>query len=106
MCSTLAFAQDQPLPQEKTPQDQQMPNFLPDENPADIPNMEFLGGHGTDAATGEPHYYMDTESGLYFDFDEKVVRDFRSGREYTFEELKNLLRKERGAPQELKKKRI
>jgi len=100
------FAQDQaPLP-EKDPQKQPMPNFLPDEGASDIPNMEFLGGYGTDPQSGEPAYYMDTESGLYFDFQGKIIRNFKTGKEYTFEELEKLLRKERDVPQELKKKRI
>lgn len=100
LCSN-AYAQIQPRPEEKPTQSQQMPNFLPDEVPADIPNMEFLGGYGTDPQTGKPQYYMDTESGLYFDFDEKVVRDFNTGKEYTFEELKKMLRQEQEKPREL-----
>jgi hypothetical protein len=96
------YAQDQPQP----PQGKHMPNYLPDETPAEMPNTEFLGGYGSDPLTGQPHYYMDTESGLYFDFQEKIVRNFKTGKEYTFEELEKLLRKERDVPQELKKKRI
>lgn len=100
------YAQTQPQPEDKAPQHPQMPNFLPDKAPADIPNMEFLSGHGTDPQTGEPYFYMDTESGLYFDFREKIVRDFKTGKEYTFGELSELFRKERENPQEHKKKRI
>lgn len=83
-----------------------MPNYIPENLPADIPNMGFLGGHGTDSQTGETHYYMDSESGLYYDFREKIVRDFKTGKEYTFEKLKKLLRKEKEKPKELQKMRI
>jgi hypothetical protein len=100
------YAQTRPQPEDKGPQDQQMPNYMPEDFPADIPNMEFLSGHGTDPQTGEPHYYMDTESGLYFDYREKIVRDFKTGKEYTFEELEKLLRQEKEKPQGLQKKRI
>ncbi len=103
--NTSALAQGQPQPEENAPQGQQMPNVLPGEAPTDIPNMEFLGGYGTDPQTGEPHYCMDTESGLYFDFREKIVRDFKTGKAYTFEELEKLLREENGKPRELQKRR-
>ena len=96
------YAQDQPQP----PQGKHMPNYLPDETPAEMPNVEFLGGYGTDPQTGEPAYYMDTESGLYFDFQGKIIRNFKTGKEYTFEELEKLLHKERDVPQKLKKKLI
>ncbi|MFP4094406.1 MAG: hypothetical protein ACLFUB_07975 [Cyclobacteriaceae bacterium] len=104
--SSWSVAQVQPQPRESEPQDRQMPNYLPDEAPADIPNMEFLRGHGTDPVTGEPHYYMDPESGLYFDFREKIIRDFKTGKAYTFKELEKLLRKEPEKPEVPKKSRI
>jgi hypothetical protein len=100
------YAQVQPQPEENAPQDLQIPNFLPDKALTDIPNMEFLGGHGTDPVTGEPHYFLDSESGLYFDFREKIVRDFKTGKEYTFKELEKLLREEKERSRELYKKRI
>lgn len=101
-----AYAQAQPQPKGKAPQDMQMPKYMPEDLPADIPNMDFLGSYGTDPQTGKPHYYMDSESGLYFDFKEKVVRDYKTGKEYTFEELKKLLREKKEKPRKLQKKRI
>lgn len=68
-----------------------MPQLAPDASPENMPNTRFLKSYGSDPATGEPHYFMDTESGLYFDFDEKKVRNFKNGEVYTFEEVKRLL---------------
>jgi hypothetical protein len=58
-----------------------------------MPNVEFLGSYSTDPETGKPRYYLDTDSGLYFDFDQEVIKDFQTGESYTFEELKELLRR-------------
>jgi hypothetical protein len=86
-----SFAQEQKQSDPQANSEYDMPNLTPDISSDNMPNTEFLKSYGSDPDTGKPHYYMDTESGLYFDFDEKKVRNYKNGEVYTFEEVKKLL---------------
>jgi hypothetical protein len=95
VCSLL-LASASLFVQEMIPKDQHvpkydMPNLTPDASPFNMPNAGPTKAFGTDPESGEPHYYLDPETGLYFDFYEKKVRNFKNGKVYTFEELQKLL---------------
>jgi len=88
----------------KPPQNKPMPNYLPDKPPTQIPNLRFDGGSGVDPQSGKLQYYLDTETRLYFDFEDRVVRDFQTGKMYTFEELRDKFQRREKEPKRLEKK--
>lgn len=98
----ISYAQER----EEVKPEYNMPQLAPDANSENMPNTSFLKSYGYDRVTGEPHYFIDTESGLYFDFDEKKVRNFKNGEVYTFEEVKTLLQQKNSKAVEPKNKII
>lgn len=90
LASAPLLAQEKPQREQQFPA-YKMPKLMPDNHSSNMPNQQFLKSFGTDPESGEPHYYLDPQTGLYFDFYEKKVRNFKNGEVYTFEELQKLL---------------
>ncbi len=63
-----------------------------------MPNLKGISAFSTNPETGEPHYYIDPATGLYFNFDQQEIRNFKTGKVYSFKELEKILR-EQGATQ-------
>lgn len=102
LASIPLFAQEKP---EQQSPEYDMPNLAPDTSPFHMPNAGPAKAFGADPESGEPHFYLDPESGLYFDFHEKKIRNFKNGEVYTFEELKKKL-EEASAKEEEQPKKI
>jgi len=96
LAGTVALTQDHSPKQDAAPQGREMPNLLPGEpSGQQMPNMQFKGSYGIDDQTSEPHFYLDTDTRLYFDFKNKNIRDFKTGKSYSFNDVRKMLRSDR-----------
>lgn len=79
-------AQSEESPCDPAPSNPEYPIKLkaPDLESFNMPNTDYLNAYGKDSETGKLHFYMHTESGLFFDFCEKKIRDFKNGEVYQF----------------------
>ena len=87
----------------KTSQIPEMPTFRPpaDISPMPTPNKD-ISSFGVDQQSGEPTYYIDPKSKLYFDFQQREIRDFNTGKTYSFDEFNQRLRNEKPEPERKK----
>ncbi len=92
------YAQHKPQIMPSRRPEHNMPNLKPDTSPFNMPNLKGISAFSTNPETGEPHYYIDPATGLYFNFDQQEIRNFKTGKVYSFKELEKILR-EQGATQ-------
>jgi hypothetical protein len=81
----------------------EMPTFHPpsDVHPMPTPNKD-ISSFGINQQSGEPTYYLDPKSKLYFDFQQREIRDFNTGETYSFDEFSQRLRKKKPEPERKK----
>ena len=97
--------------QEKNEQpNSQVPEMPTLRSPIELDPMLTTGkdilSFGVDQQSGEPAYYLDPKSKLYFDFRQREIRNFNTGETYSFDELGRQLRKEESMPKPERKKEV
>lgn len=103
LVASLAVQAQEKEKEPKASQIPEIPTFRPpaDVDPMPTPNKD-ISGFGVDQQSGKPMYYVDPKSKLYFDFQQREIRDFSTGETYSFDEFSQQLRKKKPEPERKK----